>query len=784
MGDAVLEEPLPAAAAVGESEAAVVAREASKPSAEDAFREAEEAVAVEWVWLLMRRYQHARYSVRLGLHSLLAVCFLVAVFIHVPLRSAYEVHRSLEKQLFLTDNYRSGKVQGSFVAISDDADWWTWLEEAFLPAALKHEYHTGQNVSEVWGEETQSLVASYNRPMATLRFRQARVDAASCPLGQDAGDLVGPCWGDFSLQHQDKAAFGDAYGCQYLRELSVLAAAAGFGPHYGSEGHVVDVPLRMEAAAATAQLMKAGAWLSGATRVMAIEGAWYNGNVELTTFLRLQLDLTPGGLIRPSIVLESCRLNPYTRLEDMIALGLELLCICVLLFWALDLCRECWICGRAYWRRLWAWVELVHLVLYILTATFWVLFVLADKNKFMAVSDSTYAARPDLSQLTSLVHYMVCFAAAALCVTLFKCCRYLQVMDLFGLLWFAIQRSMVDTFCYLLVFLLFAAGFACAGHWIFGTALVEFHTWPASLATLLLTLQGGLPYGEMRQASEAPAAVFAFAWVIVVSMLLGNLFVGILSEWFRMEMLEWEQVAERLEERVSASAMRMMTEGRIAAVLRRCCRRSSTQTQRKGGERSSGRIFSQLMQEATSMLRQADVNDLSDVRAAVLADSSVGFYVADLAVHFRGDMHRTYEFAMKVRQLADRDAGKARGAGDVLAFQAAAASEEEEEKASSAAKADGHMEADGEHEKHFLRQIQKTVARLNRQLSTLTEAVRQTEERAAAQKGQTRARGTASSNASSRPSRPSGQAVRASRQAAPLVPGTVPEGDGEGYDDS
>merc|ERR1719424_2636028 len=107
------------------------------------------------------------------------------------------------------------------------------------------------------------------------------------------------------------------------------------------------------------------------------------------------------------------------------------------------------------------------------------------------------------------------------------------MFDSFELIWRTFELSLADTTPFLFVFLLFTCGFSLAGHWIFGAMLGEFCTWPKSFTTLFLAMAGGFPFQEMKQLAPISAAIFATAWILIMAMVLANMFVAILTEWYR-----------------------------------------------------------------------------------------------------------------------------------------------------------------------------------------------------------------------------------------------------------
>jgi len=581
----------------------------------------------------------------------------------------------------------SGSSVAGFYDISNDAAWFEWVETRLLPTIMSEEYFNGDSRSASWGQRFVNTVAMYNTQTVPVRFRQARVKDDSCDTPANS-QLARPCWGEFTADRQFKQAFGLDYGNRYLTDLNAIGA--GWPQSYGTEAHVVDMPLNASAAVATLRRMQQGLWLNEQTRVVAIESSWYNANLDLSIYSRWQIDISPGGRFTPSVVLHSCRLAPYAGSMDTFRLALEVIFLFMLIYFCVECGYDIRSYKASYFFSVWHWLELVNFGMYLWILVWWLTYLLKDKTPFEVVSTAMYEQRPDLSQVASHFDFMANMAAFNIVFSYMKLFKYLQIFPSFGLLWRTLKMAAGDTWPFLFVFLLFTCGFAFAGHWMFGLMLVEFHSWPRSFVTLFLTMVGGFPYEDIRRVDAFGGAVFTAAWVLVMVMVVVNMFVAILTEWYRLVEEERRTVEERLRRRVGTTARGWPFHDSL-----RCLpgfRGSGAQ----GGEADHHAW------EVKQLLRRADLRHAEHVREALVSGNSL--VAADLLAHFRGDLRTAHDFTQKVQRLAEAEG--ALGAGEVGGFQERDAIEAKEQEQ--------------------LRKLQTTVERLEGHLRQLRGALHAT----------------------------------------------------------
>mmetsp|Transcript_78078 Transcript_78078/g.220787 ORF Transcript_78078/g.220787 Transcript_78078/m.220787 type:complete len:748 (-) Transcript_78078:95-2338(-) len=667
-----------AAPAAGQASVFNLAKAAAKAN-DDAHRElssgeslaqrAEDPIPLEWTWLLFRTARTESFCKGLVKYALFTALFTAIFQMIRPVNTAFSVQDALLRQTTHAD-ILGGSAGVSFYDISSDAAWFQWVEAQLLPTILSEEYFNGDLRNNSWSRRFANTVAMYNTQTAPVRFRQARVVEGSCdtPAGNSA--MARPCWGDFSADRQVREAFGEEYGNRYVTGLGSISA--GGLQSYGCEAHVVDVPLDKSTALEVVSRMKQGLWLNEQTRVVAIETNWYNANLDLSTYCRWQIDISPGGRFTPSVVLYSCRLNPYASTLDNFRMALELLFVALLIYFFAECFHDIHSAKSAYFRSLWNWLELINLILYLWIVVWWIAYLLKDKSPFEVVSSGTYSDRPDLARVASHFSFMANMAAFNIVFSYLKLFNYLQVVPSLGLLWRTLRLAAIDTWPFLCVFLLFTCGFAFAGHWMFGLMMIEFHSWPRSFVTLFLTMVGGFPYDEIKRVAPASGVLFTISWVSIMVMVVANMFVAILVEWYHR--VEEEHRTEELKlgratggAHVGRPLWGLLYWPLLASLWQRLTGRQGPVT---GPE--------QHLLEARRLLRLADLREADTLREALV--SGDGLVAADLARHFRGDLRTAHGFLQAVEQFADSQSVGASGAdfGDPQAVERTEAQEQEQ----------------------------------------------------------------------------------------------------------
>merc|ERR1712012_1198366 len=184
--------------------------------------------------------------------------------------------------------------------------------------------------------------------------------------------------------------------------------------------------------------------------------------------------------------------------------------------------------------------------------------------------------------------------------------------------------------------------------------MIEFHTWIQSFMTLFLTLVGGFPFDEMRQIAPVSSVVFTIAWVLIMVMILSNMFVAILTEWYYR--INEEQLIERMK--ISQECGHSIHAHPIQEKLQWL---TSLYRGRSKGLNGKAAEAERNAKEVRKMLRRADLRDVDHVRQALVHGERL--VAMDLARHFGGSVYTACGFVQRVRELAEVNGNEVGGFG-------------------------------------------------------------------------------------------------------------------------
>jgi len=420
--------------------------------------------------------------------------------------------------------------------------------------------------------------------------------------------------------------------------------------------------------------------------------------------VRFHVDISPGGRFQPSVVIQSCRLLPYSTPVDGFRCFLEVVfAVFVAYYWAVEIFEmrsvPTW---GSYFCSVWNWIELINLTFYVIIISFWfVLYIAEDKTPFQEVSSATYEQRPDLSVLAKYFNYTSDLAAFNIIFAYVKVFKYLQMYPSLSQLWRTLELSMRDILPFFMVLMLFTGGFTFAGHWIFGFMMVEFHSLTRSFSTLVQTVNGGLPFDEMRMFQPVAAYIFTIAWILVMVMVLVNMFVAILSEWHGEVSRENNKENMKLMNRVGKNAKYGFFGGLFRYVYTRLA--GGKDAEAAGNDTLLETIYDydDRTREVAAALKTADLRYADHIRKCLIDGKKVGF--EDIVKHFGGNEEKAHHFVNKLQDLigSSSRSGAMKQTGN----------------------ADWRDEEEEVHEQHRLQALQTTVVRLENQLRQLRGAL-------------------------------------------------------------
>lgn len=323
------------------------------------------------------------------------------------------------------------------------------------------------------------------------------------------------------------------------------------------------------------------------------------------------------------------------------------MCILMLMFLIVQQVVDAFVVyeGVTYFYSFWNWVEMVNLALFAAMAVWWCIYVSWEKEEFKRVSLGMYSARPNLNFLAEQYTYACNLASLNIVFSYCKLFKHLQVFPAFGLLWRTAARSLLDVGPFLIVFAMLVVAFTCGAHFTFGSYLADFHSWLASLSTLLQALLSGLPYSQMAAFMPMSAALFTVAWVVVVAFVLMSTFAAIMIEWYLQTSEENKTVQKKLAQCVGVVANEDIFH---TLWLRLRGRLTGTHLASPGQE-----LLDKEKQVSTALHAGRWANS-EEVRKALLKGKDLT--AGELARHFKGNVDAAYDFAKTLAEAVGTDA--------------------------------------------------------------------------------------------------------------------------------
>lgn len=294
-------------------------------------------------------------------------------------------------------------------------------------------------------------------------------------------------------------------GSAYSKPLSLQSA--------GCWGDVVDVPLEAVEARRLVAAMRRERWTSEGTRMFVIDLNTYNANLNIATAIRVTVEAEPGGRLVPALTMWSCPLNLYRDSVDYIRMFLEVVFACAVLNYALFEVQKVCKLRERYFYDPWNYVELSNILIYALLLAMYLNYVLVDHKKLHKFGSRSPTEYFDLYTV-AVGFNNIYLASFNFIYGVVRFLKHLRFHTQFEQLWETMRRSMNGVTPTFAIFVTFLLGFACAGHWLFGSRSPGFRSLPQSVMTLVLSIHGGIDFGEISSVAPLAAPLFSFSWFV------------------------------------------------------------------------------------------------------------------------------------------------------------------------------------------------------------------------------------------------------------------------------
>ncbi|CAF1585523.1 unnamed protein product [Adineta ricciae] len=224
--------------------------------------------------------------------------------------------------------------------ISNQADFWSWLEESFVENIRAQQWYNGEpprNLSGFMNDRT-------NRLLGWITMRQVRVKTHPCsPMRSlhficqydyssrtEQTDSFDPGWINQTQTSSSDSILSQAFQYKSKDVLDTYPISGRFG-RYGDGGYVYEFRGRLADIRMNLTKLHEYQWIDDQTRAVIIQLSLYNPNAQLFTSIILLTEfLSTGGVVTQSTI-EPIQFYAFTSLSQLICLIVYILFIVYLM---------------------------------------------------------------------------------------------------------------------------------------------------------------------------------------------------------------------------------------------------------------------------------------------------------------------------------------------------------------------------------------------------------------------------------------------------------------------
>ena len=410
---------------------------------------------------------------------------------------------------------------------------------AGLIPALSGSLSTGED-----GNSTASMFLFGNRLLGNIRLRQVRIQPSEClpyylQLEKDARCY--PDWSFFKEEvkyskdwNADFDTSNDEYQWKSVAETDELFVVSGVFGTYPGSGYVADLPAKAVDRYARIERLQQNFWVDLKTRLIVIDFAYYNSNLDLFVTVRVLNEFLASGYVSSTPIVRALRLNryPLNSFLNFIEVGAQ---GAVAFLWATYLREEIFELKqqgfKQYFSVFWNTMDVANLVI------FGIVFYIRVTTSFNinALFQSTDASELSSSKLQNLGFWVDIenqLVGMNAVLMFCKILKYLASHPRFNRVTRTISHSIGDILAFFLIFGVSLFGFALGGVLILGNDNYAFHQPSKSVSSLLLAVFGDFDYEAISNANRILGPLFFFSWMLYAAIILLNMAIAIISEAF------------------------------------------------------------------------------------------------------------------------------------------------------------------------------------------------------------------------------------------------------------
>ncbi|KDO31844.1 hypothetical protein SPRG_03764 [Saprolegnia parasitica CBS 223.65] len=470
---------------------------------------------------------------------MLTIC---ALPVHIP----YELNASL-RSLYLDTEFPNMTMKKTFIDVETVEDMWQWAQGPLVSSYYSSPYRNSHQIT-------------------SIQIRTGRVESLPCSrVGPTNSLKLFPnelCTPDFSLTHEEMGPYGNNGFNQsftYRSDLDVLQRSYVFTPSlwnsrmdYGTGGYPVYLP--RDNASIGRELLRhlKRSLVLPSTRYVSATWVVYNHNADVFSRLQMLFEISHTDYIEKSARIESFRIIGYASLEAFFTtenVMMVFLALVTLTFTYREVSDLIEHGVSKYIKSMWNVLDVVQLVFLYAMVYSWCTYmvdchrILPKLEHMVNAVDCTSVTTADdcfvdIMTVGNHLGFVFNISAALALISVAIVFKYLRLNTRLNMLWRTLRFAASDLVAFVFIFVFIFFGYAVMGFLLFGNHVRDYRSLSSSLAACFQMLLGAFDYNSFLDANPAMAGVFFFTFMVSIFLVLVNMFVAIISEYYRVAMDE------------------------------------------------------------------------------------------------------------------------------------------------------------------------------------------------------------------------------------------------------
>lgn len=465
--------------------------------------------------------------------------FIVCMIAFSSCSSATYYFTNVINNLFTQTNAPSGN---NFAAINGMDDIWEYMNNQMM-SGLYWDPITGNDTDLLFARnqsEEKAMIFYENRLLGQPRIRMLKVTNKSCDVVESFSREIKACYANYAKNKEDRAPF-PPMGYDEVSAPAFTYSTAdelengdlwGAISTYGGGGFVQYLSETDKADSLTnIKFLKDNRWIDRGTRLVVIDFAVYNGNLNLFCMVKLIFELPATGGVIPKAQFNTLRLIRYISSWDTWILICEgIFCLFVILFIIeefFDMCKT----RLSYFKEFWNIVDLTVIGLSLACIILSIRRTLLARSRINKLLDNDLESSP-MDDVVNAENSYSNIAAILLFFSWIKVFKYISFNKTMSQLSATLSRSAKDIGGFAVMFFVFFFAYAQFGYLVFGTQIQDYSTFYDAVFALFRTILGDFDFHALERANRVLGPLFFITYVFFVFFVLLNMFLAIINDTY------------------------------------------------------------------------------------------------------------------------------------------------------------------------------------------------------------------------------------------------------------